>query len=130
MTIFCTYCSAEKDKTEGLLPAINRYNSERVRHISMAALFAKLDFYILSGKYGLLQFNEPIPYYDHLLVAEEVEAHSLKVAEQIKQHSISQIIFFTLSVAADEKLAPYHACLRLACQEASISLSVVEIDFA
>lgn len=130
MTVFLTYCSAEKETYEHPLPAINRYRSDRIRRIYSAAESAGTGFFILSGEYGLLKPNEPIPYYDHLLVGDEVETHSFKVADQIKQHGITQIIFFTLPVAADEKLAAYHACLRLACQTAAINLSFVEIDFA
>jgi hypothetical protein len=130
MTAFLTYCSAEKETYEHPLPAINRYRSDRIRRIYSAAESAGTVFFILSGEYGLLKPYAPIPYYDHLLVADEVEAHSLKVAEQIKQHGITQIIFFTLPVSVDEKLAAYHACLRLACQTAAINLSFVEIDFA
>ncbi len=130
MTIFCTYCSAEKDQTESLLPAIERYRSDRIRRIYSSALACGQGFFILSGEYGLLKPNDPIPYYDHLLVLDEVESHSLKVAGHIKQHDITQIIFFTLSLAADEKLAAYHASLRMACQKASVSLNFVEIDLA
>lgn len=130
MTIFSTYCSAEKETEDEPLPAIRRYRSERIRRIYSAALTCGVGFFILSGEFGLLTPTEPIPYYDHLLVGDEIEAHSLTVAEQIKQHSITQIIFFTLPVAVDEKLATYHACLRLACQKASINLNFVEIDFA
>lgn len=130
MTIFSTYCSAEKETDGEPLPAIRRYRSERIRRIYSAALTCGAGFFILSGEFGLLTPTEPIPYYDHLLTGDEVEAHSLTVAEQIKQHSITQIIFFTLPVTVDEKLAAYHACLRLACQTAAINLSFVEIDFA
>ncbi len=130
VTAFSTYCSKEKETYEHPLPAINRYRSDRIRRIYSAAESAGTGFFILSGEYGLLKPNDPIPYYDHLLVGDEVEAHSVKVAEQIKQHGITQIIFFTLPVAADEKLVAYHACLRLACQTAAINLSFVEIDFA
>ena len=130
MTIFCTYCSAEKETAAELLQAIQRYQSDRIKRIKMAALFAGAKFFILSGKYGLLDPNELIPYYDHLLIADEVEAHAFKLAEQIEQYGITQIVFFTLPVSRDEKLAPYHAALRLACTMASIPLRFVEIDFA
>lgn len=130
MTIFCTYCSAEKDASDVPLPAIRRYRSDRIARIYSAALAAGCGFFILSGKFGLVAANSPIPYYDHLLVASEVEVKAFRVAEQIKQHGITQIIFFTLPVAKDEKLASYHACLRLACLIASADLSFVEIDFA
>ena len=130
MTIFCTYCSAEKETVEALLPALQRYRSERIRRIHQAARSAGCGFYILSGEYGLLKPDERIPYYDHLLVADEIETHAFKLAEQIEQYSITQIVFFTLPVPQDERLAPYHAALRLACALALIRLSFVEIDFA
>lgn len=130
MTVFSTYCSADKEITDELLPAIERYRSDRIRRIYSAALTAGAGFFILSGEFGLLAPNAPIPYYDHLLTGDEVEAHSFKIAEQIKRHGITQIIFFTLPVKADEKLAAYHDCLRLACQQTAINLSFVEIDFA
>lgn len=130
MTVFCTYCSAEKETFGSPLPAIRRYRSDRIERIYSAALAVGCGFFILSGEYGLLEPNELIPYYDHLLSTEEVEAQAFKLAEQIKQHGISHIIFFTLPLSKDEKLAPYHAALRLACALASIRLSLVEIDFA
>lgn len=130
MTIFCTYCSAEKETSDLPLPAIRRYRGDRIARIYSAALTAGCGFFILSGEFGLLDPNSPIPYYDHLLLADEVEKQAFRVAEQIKQHGITQLLFFTLPVAKDEKLASYHACLRLACHVASADLSFVEIDFA
>jgi len=130
MTAFSTYCCADKETYGPPLPAIKRYRSERIRRIYSAAENAGTEFFILSGKYGLLEPYAPIPYYDHLLVSREVEAHSVKIADQIKQHGINQIIFFTLPITADETLAAYHDCLRLACQLAAINLNFVEIDFA
>ncbi len=130
MTVFCTYCSAEKETSEMLLPSIRRYRSDRIARIYSASQLAGCGFFILSGEFGLLEPDAPIPYYDHLLVAGEVETQAFRVAEQIKQHSIAQILFFTLPVAKDETLAPYHAVLRLACEFAHIPLSFVEIDFA
>ncbi len=130
MTVFSTYCSADKETDDSPLPAIQRYRSDRIKRIYSAALTCGADLFILSGEFGLVSPNQLIPYYDHLLVADEIEAHSFKVAEQIKQYGITQIIFFTLPIAADQKLEPYHSSLRLACQTASIKLSFVEIDFA
>ena len=130
MTAFSTYCSAEKRTDDSSLPAIERYRSDRIKRIYSAALACGVDFFILSGEFGLLSPNQQIPYYDHLLANDEIELHSNNVAEQIKQYGITQIIFFTLPVALDESLAAYHASLRLACQSALINLSFVEIDFA
>jgi cytoplasmic iron level regulating protein YaaA (DUF328/UPF0246 family) len=41
-------------------------------------------FLILSGKYGILEPSDPIPYYDHLLQSSEVSEHSKKVADQLE----------------------------------------------
>jgi hypothetical protein len=130
MTVFCTYCSAEKATAAEPLPAIRRYRSGRIERIYRASRDAGCGFYILSGEYGLLDPNRKIPYYDHLLVADEVVDHATKLTEQIKQYDITQIVLFTLPVSRDEKLAPYHAALRLACTMAPTRLSFVEIDFA
>ena len=130
MTVFCTYCSAEKETSDALLPAIRRYRSDRIARIYAAALAANCGFFILSGEFGLLEPNAPIPYYDHLLSADEAEAHALRVAAQLTEQGIAQLLFFTLPAAKDEKLAPYHAALRRACNLADVRLSFIEIDFA
>lgn len=130
MIVFCTYCSAEKDDSDSPLPAIQRYRSDRINRIHAASHSAGCGFFIMSGEYGLLDPNEIIPYYDHRLLAEEVEAHAVKIAEQIRQYAVTQIIFFTLPLSKDGTLRPYHTALRLACALASIRLSFVEIDFA
>lgn len=83
MAIFCTYCSAEKETDEYLLPAIQRYFSERILRISQAAAKVGTGFFILSGEFGLLEPKELIPYYDHLLVADQIEAMAFKLADQI-----------------------------------------------
>ncbi|HMV83272.1 MAG TPA: hypothetical protein PLD20_02215 [Blastocatellia bacterium] len=130
MTVFCTYCSAEKDTADALLPAIRRYRSDRIARIYAAALAAGCGFVILSGEFGLLEPSAPIPYYDHLLLAEEANAQAFRVAAQLKEQGIAQVLFFTLPLAKDEKLAPYHAALRKACETATVKLNFVEIDFA
>ncbi len=100
MTVFCTYCSAEKATTEAPLPALDRYRSERIRRIHAAALAAGQGFFILSGEYGLLAPDDAIPCYDHLLLADEVADHAVKVAAQIERRGITRIIFFSLPLAA------------------------------
>ena len=72
MRVVCTYCSNTKDKLDGLPPAYQRYTSARIRNVDSIAQKAELHFCILSGEYGLLDRNQPIPWYDHLLVEAEV----------------------------------------------------------
>lgn len=127
MTAFCTYCSAEKNRREGVLPAIERYRSDRIRRVYAAALSVGAPFYVLSGKFGLIEPWHPIPFYDHQLAASEVRQHSRMVAAQIDQFALEAMIFFMRPVAEDEKLKPYLASLRAACEQAKIALTVVEM---
>ncbi len=61
----CTLCSRDKNEEVGLLPARERYVSERIRNVERIANELGVPFYIVSGKFGLLQADELIPYYDH-----------------------------------------------------------------
>lgn len=130
MTIFCTYCSAEKDQAVGLLASIERYRSDRIRRIYSASLAAGVGFRILSGEYGLLGPNDRIPWYDHLLRFEEVEAMSRKIIRQIRRQKIDQILFFTLPLRLDPLLGPYHEVLQSSCGSTGTALDLIEIDFA
>ncbi len=130
MTIFCTYCSAEKEPAAGLLPAIERYRSERIRRIHDASQLAGCGFRILSGEYGMLEAATPIPWYDHLLQPEEAPAHAETIAGQLRAAGIGQVLFFTLPVAVDPSLAAYHEALRRACRAAGADVRFIDIDFA
>lgn len=59
-------CCANKDVSEGLLPANIRYKGMEIRHIS--SLYKeynmKFDHYIISAKYGLIPADTMIPYYN------------------------------------------------------------------
>ena len=127
MTVFCTYCSADKDRSRGELPAIQRYLSHRIKSVYFAAMSLGLKFLILSGKYGILEPSDPIPYYDHLLQSSEVSEHSKKVADQLEALGVKNLIFFTRSFSDDENLKPYFDCIKLASQKAGIELKFVDL---
>jgi hypothetical protein len=127
MTIFCTYCSADKNQVGELLPAIERYQSQRIQAVYSASLCVGVGFLILSGKFGLLKPCQPIPYYDHLLQPGEVSSHSAKVAAQIHESGIQNIIYFTRPVASSKALQPYLHCIQAACDQATILLTVVKL---
>jgi len=128
MTIFSTYCSADKNESKELLAAHRRYFSRRIRNVHQAALSLGLQFFILSGKFGLIHCDETIPYYDHLLKAEEVDKHTLKVSTQLKNNKITQVIFFTNPVASDKNLQAYLDCMIRSCEELVIHLSIVDFE--
>ena len=55
-TLYVTYCSGKKDKKEKekSIPAIESYNSDRIRWVYNLSIKDKVDFAILSGVLGLL----------------------------------------------------------------------------
>jgi hypothetical protein len=127
MHIFCTYCSATKSLEEGDMPAIQRYRDPRIHKVHEAASTLGLDFYILSGEYGLITPDEPIPWYDHLLLTEEVDELVERMAVQIRQYSMEGIVYFTNSISNDSSLIPYRDAVVAACNRASCSCTVVEV---
>ena len=89
MRIICTYCSASKDPDKGLVPAYKRYISARIVHVQEIAEREGVHFCILSGKFGLVDWNHPLPWYDHLLLAEEVPQLVDMVKHQLNEKGIS-----------------------------------------
>ena len=127
MHTFCTYCSAAKSLEEGDIPAIQRYLDPRIHKVHEAASTLGLDFYILSGEYGLIPPDEPIPWYDHLLQTGEVDELVERMAAQIRQHNIEGIVYFTNSTSSDRSLIPYRDAIVAACSRASCPYLVVEV---
>ena len=54
------------------------------------------EFYILSGKFGLLHAEHPIPYYDHEIKIEDTEKLAETVAQQIVECGITEIQYYAL----------------------------------
>ena len=128
MHAFCTYCSAQKSKDPGDIPAIHRYQSHRIARVYRAAQELRQAFFILSGEYGLLSPDHPIPWYDHLLKLEEVALLANRIAEQIAHLRIDGFTFFTQSLERDPSVAPYCQALLKACEQVSVPLSIVEVN--
>jgi len=127
MTVFCTVCSAEKYRAPGKLPAVQRYQSNRINSVHTAALSLGLSFLIFSGEYGMLEPNDLIPYYEHLLIPSEVQEHAKKVTEQLEKLEVKDLFLFSGSLEKDKNLKPYFDCLQLASQDAGAELKIVEI---
>jgi hypothetical protein len=125
MITLCTYCSAAKSRSPGSIPAIDRYRSARIRSIHAAARESGLGFLILSGRFGLVAPDEPIPHYDHLLVAEEVAAHSIKVSGQMTALGVEELVFHTVPPATDPNVQPYLDCIEEAARRAGVELQFI-----
>jgi hypothetical protein len=128
MEVFCTYCSKPKDESEEEMPAVYRYKSKRIKAVYESSKILALPFYILSGEFGLISGLEPIPFYDHLLIAEEVISLSKKIEKQIVEADINKIVFFINSYYKDANIFTYISTLYLACEMTSTDLLVINIE--
>jgi len=126
-TVFVTYCSAKKNHQSDLMPAVERYQSKRIRQIYSAARSLNIDCYILSGKYGIIGTCDLIPDYDYMLVSEDVTKCSQKIEKQLKTFKIEQIIFFMRPLTEDENVKPYMELIKLTCKKNDISLTIVNL---
>ncbi len=117
---YCTYCSASKDPDNGSIPAFKRYISSRIVWVFEKAKEDGVQFCILSGKFGLVDWNQPLPYYDYLLENEAVDELAIRVEHQIIAKKISEISYFTRSSKTDPYNVPYLKTIEQACEKAKI----------
>jgi hypothetical protein len=128
LKILATYCSAQKDEQSGSLPAYQRYQSDRIKMVMARAEKQDFPFMILSGMFGLIEFDQPLPYYDHLLKPFEVEQHANFVAIQIKEFNVTEIEFYSRSLEEDPNLQAYHNCILTAGRMTGIQVSILIIQ--
>ena len=125
MKIISTICSKDKDESLGLLPAVQRYISSRIANVFDTAKKEGSPFYILSGEYGLIPADYPIPYYDHQLKMEEVNDISRKIVGQIKGNGITEIVFYGRS--KDGSWKPYYEALEKAAEETNTFVTTIDL---
>lgn len=82
-------CSNRKIRTKGLLPAIERYDGGTYRVIRKAKREGyfppNVDIKILSAKFGLIDADTPIPYYDQRMDRNRAVELSSQVQVKWKQ---------------------------------------------
>ncbi len=120
-SILVTYCSRAKRRDKAELPAWQRYLSERVRGLVAKAREEGRGCLILSGKYGLIDAEESIPYYDHLLVSDEVERRVDIVVEQLRRHGVEAVEYHTVNPEEVAEVRPYRALIHQACVQAGVA---------
>ncbi|HON57221.1 MAG TPA: hypothetical protein PLM75_07495 [bacterium] len=125
---YITYCCKDKKTDSGLLAAIDRYLSDRIKYVYNLAKQDNAEFFILSGKFGLISAYEKIEYYDKLLGLDEIQKISEKIAEQLKLAEAQNVIFFHFDIKKDPNIQRYYDALKLACQKAEINFISKEID--
>jgi hypothetical protein len=126
-TLFATYCCADKRRDGGDLPASERYVSVRIDDTVQQGQSANARVAILSGSYGLIAPEHPIPWYDHLLRADEVDAMVPQVVATLGAWGIENVRWFTADVAKDPNVAVYHRVMELACTNLGITMSEVVV---
>ncbi|MDO9514034.1 MAG: hypothetical protein Q7J59_05445 [Elusimicrobiota bacterium] len=104
---FITHCSKEKSSDTALLPALRRYLAPHIEYVYKQAQVSGAGFLIFSGKYGFLEADEPIPYYDTLLSRGDFAIMADKVDAQYKKYAFDKLSFFHLDITKDPKLAVY-----------------------
>ena len=125
MKIICTYCSKTKREDGGFLPAIRRYQSGRILELGILADAKGVEFMILSGEYGLIDREYPLPFYDHLLQSWEVDKLSNRVATTLCMAGVREIEYHTADPDMVAPIRPYLTVMETACSRASVDLEVV-----
>lgn len=118
MLLFATYCSAEKDGAAGDLPAIERYISDRIHGVHAGAQAAQARFGILSGRYGLIAANHPIPYYDHLLGTDEIDGMVGTVEQTLRAWEVTEVRWFSVAFEMDPNVGRYRTLMERAAESA------------
>ena len=129
MKIHATYCSAEKSSVPKEIPAIVRYTSRRIHWVNERAQRHGEDFFIVSGKYGLIQAKEKIAYYDYLLTSDALNKHIQLLSRQLSKLGIHQVTFFARPISVDPNISPYLRSIEEACRLSQVSLELIEEDF-
>jgi hypothetical protein len=114
----------------GLLPAIRRYASPRIRAVYRESKRKAAGFAILSGRFGLLGPHQRIPYYDHLLRAGEVPALVPQMGDYLKRKGCRTVHFYYERARSFPQLEPYLKAIRLACRTVGVRLKLMELASA
>jgi hypothetical protein len=125
MKLYATYCSKDKEATAGELPAIERYLSLRIRAVHAAAEGAGAKFGILSGLYGLISPDHPIPDYDHLLQLCEMEDRVNKVEGVLREWDIDEIHWYSVAFEMDANVGRYRKVMERAAAKVDATVEVV-----
>lgn len=125
---YCTICCAEKDTSEGTLPAIERYLSDRIRKVAAQSIVDGVAFYIFSGKFGLITPDTEIEWYDYKLPAEEVQSMSEKLTTQLVAEDITSLRWFAPDPKDQSGWEPYESAMSQACLNADVEMTLARVE--
>ena len=127
MKVNLTTCCAEKRKDEDLLPAKIRYQSQRVQTVVAESERTKTPLLIFSGEFGILEADEPIPWYNKVLGEEDVEMMVPWVISQLRDRSVTKVTLFARPKDTPG-WKPYYSVIEQACRAMGIPITVEIID--
>ena len=122
MKIIATICSKVKLETSGEIPAQELYLAPHILDTKKIADEEGLDFYILSGKYGLISGTQKIPFYDYYLEESAVDELVEVVVGQLEDAEITEIDFYY-----EEKPSwqTYISTIQRACERLEVKLNLI-----
>jgi|TARA_B110000495_G_C22887508_1_gene517602 hypothetical protein len=128
MHIYCTTCSKDKSTHEGRIAAIQRYQDERITSVYHKSQKDNKGFRILSGKYGLLSPTDQIPWYDQVLLLNEVNNMIDLAALQLKHAEVCSVELFVKDPEQNPDWQNYVTTMVGACSKLDIELEVKYLD--
>lgn len=135
--MYVTYESADKTFAPSDTPERKMY-SDRVAYVSDLAKAAGEVFGVLSGgfdsnglPFGLLLPGVQVPTYKHIVKWQETLSIAKRVAEQLKQNNVKEVVFWYNKREMTEAARPIHryqAIMLEACDAAGVAYSAIPIE--
>jgi hypothetical protein len=122
MRCVLTTCTAAKDLSAGLLPAGRRYRGPRVELAEAWAADLRAPLLFVSGRYGLLSADDPIPWYDEALMIDKVPALIGPVGAALRQRGLRWARVL-VAPPGTPGWGPYEELIGRAAEEAGVELA-------
>lgn len=122
--VYCTICSKNKCVELKKIPAIERYQSERIRKIYERSISDRAGFRIFSGKFGLLKPGKKIFWYNEKLIQENTNKMVRLLSQQIRKGKIDELVFFARNIKNNHSWRPYIFSLKKASNQAGIKFKI------
>ena len=96
--------------------------SYTIKKVKWFANKSKTEFFIFSGKFGLLHENTPIPWYDKILKSSDLEGMIIITVKQLMDYGIKTVDFYGRpQTTAGWEL--YYVVIEQACERAGILIN-------
>ena len=127
MHALLTTCTAKKALSRAMIPARDRYLGARIEAAAARAQHERIPLLFLSGVFGIIRAELPLPWYDHALQPYEVDGLIPMIADQFAVLEVSALTAM-LREPGSPGWAPYHRLLIDGCRLAGVSLKIEQTD--